>query len=104
MSKAPVVTVLCLTRNRRSWIPHAIRCFQTQTYQAKRMLIVGDGEEVEDLIPFDDLRISYCKLGDQERPETVGEKRNLGCSLIHSDIIAVQDDDDYYSPERIADQ
>ncbi len=104
MSSAPEVTVLCLTRNRRKWIPHAVRCFQAQTYEPKRLLIVGDGEDIQDLIPFGDPRISYRHLGNEERPATVGEKRNLGCSLIRSEIIAVQDDDDYYSPDRLSDQ
>ncbi len=53
----PLVTCLCLTRNRRAWLPRAIGCFLAQTYEERELLIVDDGDEgVTDLVP-DDPRI-----------------------------------------------
>ncbi len=99
----PLVTALCLTRNRREWMPQAIRGFQGQDYPEKEMLILADGEDVSDLVP-DDPRIYLHATPNDTRPRTVGEKRNLGCSLVRSDIIVVFDDDDFSAPGRISDQ
>jgi len=100
----PTVTCLCCTRNRRQWLPKAIRCFQWQDYPAKRLLILADGEDVSDLVPTDDPRITLCIVDNDTRPRTMGEKRNLGCSLIDAEVIAIQDDDDWYAPGRLTDQ
>ena len=94
------VTAVCITYNRRSWLPQAIECFLRQTYPAD-LLILADGEDVADLIPADS-RIRLVGL--PVAPETIGEKRNIGCSLIESDAIVHWDDDDWYAPDRIADQ
>lgn len=98
------VTALCLTRNRRRWLPRAIQCFQDQTYSNKRLLILADGEDVWDLIPTWDTRITLCTLPEDNRPRTIGEKRNLGCSLATTDIVALFDDDDWSCADRIEDQ
>jgi len=104
MNANPSVTCFCPTRNRRRWLPKAIACFQAQTYADLRMLIIADGEEVGDLIPKDDLRISLCTLRDPERPRTSGEKFNLCCELSKTEIVCKWDDDDYSAPGRVADQ
>ena len=94
------MTCVCLTRNRREWLPKAIQYFQGQTYQNRELLILADGDEVSDLVP-NDKRIRLIHL--EGHPE-IGEKRNLGCQLTRGDIIAHWDDDDYSAPERLADQ
>jgi glycosyltransferase involved in cell wall biosynthesis len=95
----PLVTCLCLTRNRREWLPRAIACFKAQTYANRELLIVADGEPVRDLIPaeYPRIRLLVC-------PEflTVGEKRNLGCGFSLGEIVAVWDDDDFSAPARLA--
>jgi glycosyltransferase involved in cell wall biosynthesis len=95
----PLVTCLCLTRNRREWLPKAIACFQLQTYANRELLIVADGEEVADLIPENDARIRlvYAWSG-----LSVGRKRNFGCGLAQGSVIAHWDDDDYSAPERLS--
>lgn len=97
------VTCFCATRNRRGWLPHAIKDFQRQTYEDRRMLIVADGEDIRDLVPNDD-RISLVSLTESERPRFLGEKFNLCCRLAQTEILAKWDDDDYGAPERLADQ
>jgi hypothetical protein len=39
------VTCLCLTRNRREWLPKAIACYQAQTHADRELLIVADSPE-----------------------------------------------------------
>jgi glycosyltransferase involved in cell wall biosynthesis len=93
---------MCLTRNRRMWLPQAIRCFESQSYENKSMLILQDGgEDVSDLVP-DDPRIRLVKVAEDQRPAHFGGKRNLACSLMDTDIICVFDDDDHSEPGRIA--
>lgn len=94
------MTCLCLTRNRRHWLPQAIRQFQEQTFPARELLIVADGEGVLDLIP-DDRRIRLIHL--QGRHD-IGTKRNFGCSRALGNIIAHWDDDDFSAAPRLEDQ
>lgn len=92
------MTCLCLTKNRRRWLPQAIACWRAQTYRNSELLILADGEDVRDAIP-DDVRYVYCS-----KAATIGEKRNLGCELSGADVIAHWDDDDWSAPGRIAEQ
>lgn len=94
------MTALCLTRNRRIWLPKAIQCFQAQTYTSRELLIVADGEDVRDLLPGDNrIRLIHIEEG-----RLIGDKRNFGCELAAGQIIAHWDDDDYSAPGRLADQ
>jgi O-antigen biosynthesis protein len=94
------VTCLCVTRNRRQWIPKAIACFLSQTYPYRELLILADGESVRDLVPAD----NSIRLLELEGAARIGEKRNLGCDRALGDIILHWDDDDWSAPGRIADQ
>jgi glycosyltransferase involved in cell wall biosynthesis len=96
----PTVTCLCLTRNRRDWLPKAIASFLAQTYEPRTLLIVGDGEPVDDLIPADP-RIEFLQA---REGMSIGEKRNIGAAHAAGEIICHTDDDDYSAPGRIADQ
>jgi O-antigen biosynthesis protein len=100
MSLFPLVTCLCLTRNRREWLPNAIDCFLKQTYEPRELLIVGDGDDVSDLVPVDD-RIRLVCVGTRLQ---VGRKRNYGCGRARGELVAHWDDDDYSGPWRLSDQ
>lgn len=97
------VTCLCLTRNRRRFLPRAICSFMEQAYEHRALLILADGEDISDLVP-DDPRIKLKLLPEHLRPKTIGEKRNLGCSMVDTDLICHWDDDDWSAPGRISDQ
>lgn len=94
------MTCLCLTRNRREWLPQAIRCFQRQTYPHRELLIVADGADVRDLVPSDD----FIRLVQTDGCPQIGEKRNFGAARAAGEIIAHWDDDDYSAPGRLSDQ
>lgn len=95
----PAVTCVCVTRNRRRFLPEAIDCYRKQTYTPRKLLIVADGEDVSDLIPREDQTIRYVHLAD--RPGTVGDKRNIANNLTDTELIAHWDDDDYSKPDRL---
>jgi O-antigen biosynthesis protein len=66
---------LCLTRNRRKWLPKAIQCFLDQTYPWRELLIVSDGEDVRDLVPeVDVFGVGFAGLPDSET-EMRGDSR-----------------------------
>ena len=89
-----------MTRNRRQWLPRAIRCYQQQTYPCCELLIIADGEDVRDLLPADPtIRYLYV-TGKTE----IGAKRNFGVERAAGEIVAHWDDDDYSAPGRLADQ
>lgn len=94
------VTCLCLTRNRREWLPRAIACFLAQTYEHRDLLIIADGDDVSDIVPANDPRIRLV-LSDKL---SIGAKRNFGVLLAQGDVVATWDDDDHSRPERIGHQ
>jgi glycosyltransferase involved in cell wall biosynthesis len=97
----PLVSCLCVTRNRREWLPKAIACFLAQDYENRELVIVADGEDVSDVVPVDP-RIKLLTL--KQGPYTLGAKRNLGCMWLDAEIVAHFDDDDYSAPGRLTDQ
>lgn len=96
-----LVSCVMPTRNRRDFLPAAIRCFQWQTWPQKELVIVADGQDVRDVIPADPM-ISYHYLGNPQM--AIGAKRNLCASRCRGKVICHFDDDDHSEPERLADQ
>lgn len=94
------VTALCLTRNRREWLPRAIESFLQQTYKEKKMLILADGDTIHDLVPRG-IIFAHCR---EPWAPNIGAKRNIGCEMATSDLIATWDDDDLSAPGRLTDQ
>lgn len=106
MSK-PFVSVITPTYNRRRFIPSLIECFLAQTYPKDRMewIILDDGpDSVQDL--FDALAktktVPNLRYIRHEGKLLIGAKRNRLNKEAKGDIIVAMDDDDYYSPERVA--
>ncbi|HEY1902809.1 MAG TPA: glycosyltransferase [Terracidiphilus sp.] len=98
---APLVTCIMPTFNRRRFIPLAIECFRSQTYPNKQLVVVDDGDSgVGDLLEGQP-NIRY--VGVRHRM-TVGGKRNLACEQAAGTLIAHWDDDDWYAPNRLAEQ
>lgn len=94
----PLVSCIMPTSNRRRFVPQAIRYFLRQEYARKELILVDDGTDaVADLIPADS-RIRYYRTSSVL---SVGEKRNLACSLASGDIIVHWDDDDWMADWRV---
>lgn len=95
---SPLVTCLCLTRNRREWLAKAVDCFLRQTYENRELVIVPDRpEDLVDLPQDERIRV----LTPSHRDMVVGSKRNRGCAEARGEIVAIWDDDDYSAPERL---
>jgi glycosyltransferase involved in cell wall biosynthesis len=89
------------TRNRRLFVNQAIKYFLRQDYCNKELIVIDDGEDkIRDLIPDID-KIKYIPLNAHK---SIGEKRNLACSLSQGEFIAHFDDDDWMARSRISHQ
>src|SRR5918911_355592 len=88
-----LVSCLMATRNRRHFIPQALRCFQHQTYKAVELLVLDDGDDpVADLckgVP----RVRYVRF---DKPTPAGTKMNAGVAEARGSILQKFDDDDHY--------
>ncbi len=97
-SGKPLVSCIMPTRDRRAFVPLAIRYFLRQDYAHRELLIIDDGgDAVADLVP-DDRRIRYLRLAEKR---SLGAKRNLGCAEARGEIIAHWDDDDWTARWRL---
>ena len=98
---APLVSCLMPTANRRAFVPRAIEHFLRQTYAARELVIVDDGDDaVQDLVP-DDPRVRYLRT---QPCGSLGAKRNLACSLARGTLLAHWDDDDWMADGRLSAQ
>jgi glycosyltransferase involved in cell wall biosynthesis len=91
----PPVSVITLTRDRRSFIPLAKYSFLAQTYPEHLLewVIVDDGKDpIKDLVS-DLPNVTYILL---DEPLSIGAKRNLAISRAKHDILVMMDDDDVY--------
>ena len=94
----PSVSVITLTKDRRTFIPLAKYCFLAQAYPENKLewVIVDDGkDQIKDLVS-DLPNVTYVLCDDREGGWTIGAKRNLGVERAKHDILVMMDDDDVY--------
>jgi len=97
--RIPYVSCIMPTRNRREFVPLALRYFLQQDYPFKELVIVDDGEnKVRDLLP-DNKAIKYISL---DAPLTIGKKRNIAIEASRGEVIIHWDDDDWFATNRIS--
>lgn len=91
----PRVSIITLTRDRRSFIPLAKYCFLAQTYPEHLLewVIVDDGKDPIKNLVSDLPNVTYVLL---DEPMSIGAKRNLAVSKAKHDILVMMDDDDVY--------
>jgi hypothetical protein len=96
----PNVSIVCVTRDRRLFMPILKYSYMIQSYPEEKMelIIVDDGDDsIEDTL-IGVPNVTYVRL---DNKKTIGEKRNIGVSKAMYDIIAFMDDDDVYPNNSI---
>jgi glycosyltransferase involved in cell wall biosynthesis len=101
----PFVSIICVTFNRRPFIPFLLECIRNQDYPASRyeVIIVDDGtDKIRDLIS--EARMPQVKYFELAEKIKLGQKRNYSHTLLdkRSQYITYFDDDDYHHPCRIS--
>lgn len=101
MSAQPTVCAICLTKDRPEMLARAVRSFQAQTYENKRLIIYDSSAEHPTLsrIPERGVHI-HTKLG----VRSIGRLRNAANEYSEADILVHFDDDDVSHSNRIAEQ
>jgi hypothetical protein len=91
----PDVSILCITRDRRVFMPLLKYCYMVQSYPEDKLelVIVDDGiDSIEDtLIGVPNVKYVRCEPG-----LTISQKRNLAVQNAMYDILVTMDDDDVY--------
>lgn len=102
MSIDPKISCLCVTKGRPHFLQTAVRCFFSQEYVNKELVVV---------FPHDDLATAglLASLGSSQvvaRPMvqagvSLGTIRNFAIDAASGDYLCTWDDDDWHSPARL---
>jgi glycosyltransferase involved in cell wall biosynthesis len=84
-----MISCIMPTADRRRFVPQAIRCFLSQDYPQKELIIVDNGVgSVADLVPEDPC-IRYFRVATRQ---PVGALRNFACREARGEILVHCDD------------
>ncbi len=103
-SDLPLVSCLCVTKNKIEVLQRAIQCFKSQNYQNKELIIVKQNEDPIITQYFQDLgdkEITFINVSDAPQL-SLGELRNLSIEKAKGEYMCIWDDDDWYHEERIS--
>jgi glycosyltransferase involved in cell wall biosynthesis len=95
----PLASCILVTRDRPAFFEQALRCFSSQDYPNKELVVVDDGEAPVDGLCADVPNLTYIRLG---APTPTGTKLNLGIEAARGDILQKLDDDDFYAPRFLS--
>lgn len=95
----PPVSCILVTRDRPAFVPQALRCFASQDYPNKELIVVDDGERSVEEACAGRPGVRYIRV----RTSTpTGTKLNIGIESARGDILQKLDDDDFYAPGFLA--
>jgi glycosyltransferase involved in cell wall biosynthesis len=90
------------TCNRQGLIPVALKCYLSQDWPDKELVVIDDGAvKVEGLVKQLVPDAVYIYLAEKQ---IIGAKRNLACEAARGEVICHFDDDDWSAAGRIRDQ
>jgi glycosyltransferase involved in cell wall biosynthesis len=95
----PMVSCILPTRNRRRFLPQALRCFERRTYANAELIVIDDSDRPVGPLCRDVPGVRYLRL---TRPAPLGTKVNLAIAEAGGEFLQRLDDDDYYAPGFIA--
>ena len=105
-SSLPLISCLCITRDRVKRLKRAIFCFNQQTYLSKELIIVCESDDSQTISYIESLsspNIRYFVL-DSSAKYGLGELRNFALKKADGEYFCQWDDDDYYHHSRLSSQ
>ncbi len=107
--KQPLISCICVTRNRPRLLARALRCFDRQTYPNKEIIIVSEAGDLPSAAIVAEwnsredkpLQVLAVPAGSGHK---LGSLRNIGIGLASGPYFCQWDDDDWYHPERLSRQ
>ena len=101
LAKSPLISIVIATYNRASLLSESIQSVIDQTYENWELIIVDDGSSDETkqiLESFHDPRIRAKFVS---HTGLLGKVRNIGMKDSNGDLIAFQDSDDLWLPQKL---
>jgi glycosyltransferase involved in cell wall biosynthesis len=99
----PLISCVCVTRNRPSLLRRSISFFTNQTYPNLELIVACDIDDLASqqvIHNINDPRIRML-LGPPPESMSLGRKRNHAIASASGLYVAVWDDDDWHGPDRI---
>jgi len=104
MPSLPLVSCLCLTRNKPRHLARAITCFLGQTYEPRELVVVHRSDDAETKAVLeryaDNGKIVPISL-EKDPARTLGHLRNISIERCNGEYFCQWDDDDWYHEDRI---
>jgi len=104
MPDSPQVTVVVPTRDRRSLLLRTLRSALAQEHVTLEIVVVDEGSSDGTEAAVEGLGDERIRLVRHERPRGVAAARNAGIAAASGDWVAFLDDDDLWSPRKLAAQ
>jgi len=101
----PLISCICITKDRTNLLQKAILYFQQQNYSNKELVISYPLKDKSTPALINQIRsTSSINILEIERDdkETLGNARNQAISKCHGEYICTWDDDDWYHPSRLS--
>ncbi len=104
MPDSPQVTVVIPTRDRRSLLLRTLRSALAQEEATLEIVVVDEGSTDGTPAAVEGLGDERIQLVRHERPRGVAAARNAGIAAASGEWVAFLDDDDLWSPRKLATQ
>lgn len=92
----PLVSCLCVTENRQAFLPWLLRCYDSQTWPCRELVVIDSSHKPFIIAGCEDIRVF------NEPPGTgVACKRNRALQEARGEIVTWFDDDDWQHPNKL---
>jgi len=104
----PLVSCLCVTRNKPHKLRRALRCFNAQTYPNRELVLVVESDDEASLALLAEQSSDFrsanvlTHIVSAVPKLTLGDLRNVSIDVCNGEYFCQWDDDDWYHRERIA--
>ncbi len=93
------ISVVCSTMNRERFLPGMYRCFDSQTWAEKTLVVYDNSAHPSEF--FSDLKDPRVRYVHDPARKTLGAARNALAELATGELLAFFDDDDFYAPKYL---
>lgn len=103
MEKEPLISCVCVTKNRANLLRRSIDCFLHQTYSNKELVIIfqDDDAETKSLVnSLGNQMIRGVEVSSSPQ-KSLGELRNISIAESRGEYFCNWDDDDWHHKERL---
>jgi len=99
----PLISCLCVTRNRSELLKKSINLFLKQSYTNKEMIIIyySDDKKTKEIALNNDNSNIFFYEHNVSDNKTLGDLRNLSIDKARGEFVCIWDDDDWYSNDRL---